>query len=140
MLILDIESTASSFGLGEDALDGDGRQQLQNVWSLQNQVHDLQARLDQLQVTMLDVMGKYGDMAHLEVLTTRNLSMGSLLIVLPFAPGLRTLSIKYSGAAGGGGEAPNLTDALFQKIFARNKFQVGGNEEERRLKIIFNDS
>lgn len=101
--------------------------QAQSVWALQNQVDDLQSRLDRLQVTMLGVMDKYGPMARLERLTVRNLSMGSLLILLPFAPGLRHLSMKYQlpqGQDQAADAVPNLTDDLFVKIFQKNKFQV----------------
>ena len=38
---------------------------------------------------MLTVMGKYGDLCQLEELHLRNLGMGSLLILLPFAPHVR---------------------------------------------------
>ena len=40
---------------------------------------------------MLTVMGKYGDLCQLEELHLRNLGMGSLLILLPFAPHVRRL-------------------------------------------------
>ena len=76
---------------------------------------------------MLDVMEKYGPMEKLEHLRLRNLSMGSLLIILPFAPNLRTLSLRYNAARGGTAAAsdesaaPNLTDDLFVKIFQRNQ-------------------
>ena len=76
---------------------------------------------------MLDVMEKYGPMEKLEQLRLRNLSMGSLLIILPFAPNLRTLSLRYNAARGGTAAAndesaaPNLTDDLFVKIFQRNQ-------------------
>ena len=39
----------------------------QNLYTLQNQVSNLQERLDSLQVTMLDVMNKYGCLKKLEV-------------------------------------------------------------------------
>ena len=71
---------------------------------------------------MLDVMEKYGPMDNLEELSLRNLSMGSILIILPFAPVLKKLSLKYMQE--GGESAPNLTDQLFQKIFIKNKFKV----------------
>ena len=80
-----------------------------------------------IQITMLDVMEKYGPMEKLEHLRLRNLSMGSLLIILPFAPNLRTLSLRYNAARGGAAAAsdesaaPNLTDDLFVKIFQRNQ-------------------
>ena len=81
----------------------------QNLYTLQNQVSNLQDRLDSLQVTMLDVMNKYGCLKKLEVgwrrhdhpdrvdqeLHLKNLSMGSLLIILPFCPSLRKLTLKY---------------------------------------------
>ncbi len=94
-----------------------------------SKVDDLQSRLNRLQVTMLGVMDKYGPMSRLEHLTLRNLSMGSLLILLPFAPNLKTLSMKYREVSGGGNtdgsdSVPNLTDELFAKIFAKNRFQV----------------
>ena len=59
----------------------------------------------------------------------RNLSMGSVLILLPFVPGIKRLTMKYSLAGGGtknnaDSTAPNLTDELFQKIFKKNKFEV----------------
>ena len=79
------------------------------------------------QITMLDVMEKYGPMEKLEHLRLRNLSMGSLLIILPFAPNLRTLCLRYNAARGGAAAAsedsaaPNLTDDLFVKIFQRNQ-------------------
>jgi hypothetical protein len=76
---------------------------------------------------MLDVMEKYGPMEKLEVLTLRNLSMGSLLIILPFAPNLKSLSLRYNvtrASSADDSAAPNLTDELFQKIFKRNKFVV----------------
>ena len=79
------------------------------------QVSSLQERLENLQVTMLDVMNKYGNLKRLEVasqsnnagdqhlsvvflpqeLHLKNLSMGSLLIILPFCPNLRKLTLKY---------------------------------------------
>merc|ERR1712080_414151 len=68
----------------------------QNLYSLQNQVSTLQERLDNLQVTMLGVMDKYGNLRKLEELHLKNLSMGSLLILLPFCPSLRKLTLKYS--------------------------------------------
>ena len=72
------------------------------------------------QGTMLTVMGKYGDLCQLEELHLRNLGMGSLLILLPFAPHVRRLTLKYSLRAEEG--APNITDSLFLKIFERNPF------------------
>ncbi len=99
------------------------------------QVDDLQSRLSRLQVTMLGVMEKYGPMSRLEHLTVRNMSMGSLLILLPFAPNLRTLSMKYREVASNSNSnaddaaVPNLTDELFAKIFQKNKFEVF--EQER---------
>ena len=93
---------------------------------------DLQSRLSRLQVTMLGVMEKYGPMSRLEHLTVRNMSMGSLLILLPFAPNLRTLSMKYrevassssSNSSADDAAVPNLTDELFAKIFQKNKFEA----------------
>ncbi len=91
---------------------------------------DLQSRLSRLQVTMLGVMEKYGPMSRLEHLTVRNMSMGSLLILLPFAPNLRTLSMKYREVASSSSSnaddaaVPNLTDELFAKIFQKNKFEA----------------
>ena len=69
---------------------------------------------------MLTVMGKYGDLCQLEELHLRNLGMGSLLILLPFCPHVRRLTLKYSLRAEEG--APNITDSLFLKIFERNPF------------------
>ena len=94
-----------------------------------------------LQITMLDVMEKYGPMEKLEHLRLRNLSMGSLLIILPFAPNLRTLSLRYNAARGAtaaidDSAAPNLTDDLFQKIFKRNQGRIHGLRKLYR--IIFN--
>ncbi len=91
---------------------------------------DLQSRLSRLQVTMLGVMEKYGPMSRLEHLTVRNMSMGSLLILLPFAPNLRTMSMKYREVASNSNSnaddaaVPNLTDELFAKIFQKNKFEA----------------
>ncbi len=75
---------------------------------------------------MLGVMEKYGPMSRLEHLRLSNLSMGSLLILLPFAPALRTLSMKYredqESSLADLMTVPNLTDELFGKIFQKNKF------------------
>ena len=88
------------------------------------QVNSLQERLTQLQVldvflqlnfilcifgeqnftiffpncqgTMLSVMDKYESLERLEELHLRNLGMASVLILLPFCPGVRVLSLKYS--------------------------------------------
>lgn len=65
------------------------------VWCQLLQVSSLQERLENLQVTMLDVMIKYGNLKKLEELHLKNLSMGSLLIILPFCPNLRKLTLKY---------------------------------------------
>ena len=117
-LILDIDNVDANGNSGlSEAFQGE-----QNVWSLQNQVLDLQSRLNQLQITMLNVMEKYGPMEKLEFLSLRNLSMGSLLIILPFAPNLKTLMMKYKQE--GPDSAPNLTDELFVKIFKKNPFKV----------------
>ena len=75
---------------------------------------------------MLSVMDKYGPMEKLEELHLKNLSMGSVLILLPFIPGVKILSMKYSSrtaSAGGGDSSPNLTDELFFKIFKKNQFK-----------------
>ena len=72
---------------------------------------------------MLSVMDKYGPMEKLEELHLKNLSMGSVLILLPFIPGVKVLSMKYSSRTGGD-SSPNLTDELFFKIFKKNTFQV----------------
>ena len=82
------------------------------------------------QGTMLTVMGKYGDLCQLEELHLRNLGMGSLLILLPFSPHVRRLTLKYSLRAEEG--APNITDSLFLKIFERNPFL-----ELERVEIFF---
>merc|ERR1712059_195186 len=92
----------------------------QNINTLQNQVSTLQDKLNQLQVTMLDVMNKYGNLKKLEELHLKNLSMGRLLIILPFCPELRKLTLKYSLRSDDA--APNLSDSLFLKIFAKNPF------------------
>ena len=71
---------------------------------------------------MLEVMEKYGPMNHLTEFRVRNLTMGSVLILLPFMPALRRLSMKYSAEAEE--NATNLTDELFGKIFRKTKFPV----------------
>jgi hypothetical protein len=48
--------------------------------------------------------------------------MGSLLILLPFCPGLKKLTLKYPLSGRGDDSVPNLTDSLFVKIFERNQF------------------
>jgi len=109
-----------------DSIDGNSNAGLneavgeQNINTLQNQVLTLTERLDQLQGRMLDVMDKYGYFKRLEDLHLKNLSMGSLLILLPFCPEVRKLSLKY--ALRGDDSVPNLTDSLFKKIFEKNKF------------------
>lgn len=72
---------------------------------------------------MLSVMDKYGPMADLEVFKVRNLSMGSILILLPFMPNVRVLAFKYTQQAEE--SASNITDDLFRKIFKKNEFKVG---------------
>ena len=84
------------------------------------QVSSLQERLTQLQGTMLSVMDKYDSLLRLEELHLRNLGMGSVLILLPFCPTVRKLTLKYSLRSEEG--APNITDSLFQRIFAKNRF------------------
>ena len=77
---------------------------------------------------MLNVMDKYGPMEKLEELHVKNLSMGSVLILLPFVPNIRKLSMKYSSRvnsnSSSGDGSPNLTDELFLKIFKKNTFPV----------------
>ncbi len=85
-------------------------------------------------VTMLSVMDKYGPMEKLEHLSVCNLSMGSVLILLPFSPYLKTLSMKYQ--LGDGDTAPNLTDELFLKIFKKNKFEVSEDSSTRNLLTV----
>ena len=80
----------------------------------------LQERLNTLQNTMMSVMNKYGNLKKLEELHLRNMGMGSLLILLPFAPHIKKLTLKYSLRSEE--EAPNITDSLFIKIFEQNKF------------------
>lgn len=70
---------------------------------------------------MLDVMEKYGPMQRLETLHIRNLSMGSLLIILPFTPLVKSVKLKYRTTDPDA--APNLTDELFKKIFKKNQFK-----------------
>ena len=60
------------------------------------QVSSLQERLTQLQCTMLSVMDKYDNLRKLEQLHLKNLGMGSLLILIPFCPELKKLTLKYS--------------------------------------------
>ena len=43
---------------------------------------------------MLNVMDKYGPMTKLESVEVRNLSMGSVLILLPYVPNIRKLVMK----------------------------------------------
>ena len=43
---------------------------------------------------MLNVMEKYGPMTKLETVEVRNLSMGSVLILLPFVPNVRKLVMR----------------------------------------------
>ncbi|CAB4062259.1 unnamed protein product [Lepeophtheirus salmonis] len=118
-LILEIDNTdADSHGL-EGVLHVPI--EANNVITLQNHVQDLHSRLDRLQVTMLSVMNNYGPLNQLEELYLKNLSMGSLLIILPFAPNLRTCTLKYSTR--NGEMAPNLSDSLFFKIFEKNRFE-----------------
>jgi len=115
-LKLEIDSTDANSNQGiQEALEN------QNIHTLENQVTSLQERLTQLQVTMLDVMNKYGNLRRLEDLHLRNLGMGSLLILLPFCPELKALTLKYSLRSDEA--APNLSDSLFLKIFDKNKFQ-----------------
>jgi len=116
-LRLEIDSTEANSNAGLQEAMGE-----QNLYTLQNQVSSLQERLDSLQVTMLDVMNKYGNLRKLEELHLKNLSMGSLLILLPFCPNLRKLTLKYSLSGRGDEVAPNLSDSLFLKIFEKNKF------------------
>ena len=52
--------------------------------------------MTQLQCTMLDVMDKYDNLRKLEELHLKNLGMGSLLILIPFCPELKKLTLKYS--------------------------------------------
>jgi len=73
---------------------------------------------------MLDVMDKYGALIHLEQLHIKNVSMGSLLILLPFAPNLSILNMSYYSNEQDEEAVPNLTDELFSKIFQKNKFEV----------------
>jgi len=115
ILRLEIDSTDGNSNAGLQEAMGE-----QNLYSLQNQVSTLQERLDNLQVTMLGVMDKYGNLRKLEELHLKNLSMGSLLILLPFCPNLRKLTLKYS--LRGDEAAPNLSDSLFVKIFEKNQF------------------
>eukprot|EP00090_Calanus_glacialis_P003393 TRINITY_DN12513_c0_g1_i1.p1 TRINITY_DN12513_c0_g1~~TRINITY_DN12513_c0_g1_i1.p1 ORF type:complete len:570 (-),score=148.82 TRINITY_DN12513_c0_g1_i1:78-1787(-) len=115
-LRLEIDSTDANSNAGiQEALED------QNIHTLENQVSSLQERLTQLQITMLDVMNKYGNLKRLEELHLRNLGMGSLLILLPFCPELKALTLKYSLRSDEA--APNLTDSLFLKIFDKNKFE-----------------
>jgi len=115
-LKLEIDSTDanSNAGIAEALQD-------QNIHTLENQVSSLQERLTQLQITMLDVMNKYGNLRKLEELHLKNLGMGSLLILLPFCPFIKKLTLKYSLRSEEA--APNVTDSLFLKIFEKNKFE-----------------
>merc|ERR1712012_22010 len=121
-------TSLESLRLEVDSTDGNSNAGIQeamaeqNVHTLQNQVGSLQERLENLQVTMLDVMNKYGNLRRLEELHLKNLSMGSLLIILPFCPNLRKLTLKYPHSGRGDDTVPNLTDSLFVKIFEKNKF------------------
>jgi len=121
-------TSLESLRLEVDSTDGNSNAGLQeamaeqNLHTLQNQVSSLQERLENLQVTMLDVMIKYGNLKKLEELHLKNLSMGSLLIILPFCPNLRKLTLKYPLSGRGDDSVPNLTDSLFVKIFEKNKF------------------
>jgi len=114
-LILEIDSTDANSNAGLSEALGE-----QNIVTLQNQVENLQEKLNTLQMTMMTVMNKYGNLIQLEELRLKNLSMGSLLILLPFCPNLVKLTLKYS--LRGDDAAPNLTDSLFLKIFERNQF------------------
>jgi len=114
-LKLEIDSIDANSNAGLQEAVGE-----QNINTLQNQVSTLQEKLNQLQVTMLDVMNKYGNLKRLEELHLKNLSMGSLLIILPFCPKLRKLTLKYSLRSDDA--APNLSDSLFLKIFEKNPF------------------
>ena len=115
-LRLDIDSTDANSNAGiQEAL------QETNIHTLENQVMSLQERLNTLQTTMLTVMNKYDSLRKLEELHLRNLGMGSVLILLPFCPKIKKLTLKYS-LRGGDDGAPNITDSLFLKIFEKNKF------------------
>lgn len=116
-LRLEVDSTDSNSNAGLQEAVAE-----QNLYTLQNQVSNLQERLDSLQVTMLDVMNKYGCLKKLEELHLKNLSMGSLLIILPFCPSLRKLTLKYPLSGRGDDSVPNLTDSMFAKIFEKNQF------------------
>ena len=65
---------------------------------------------------------RYDSLLKLEELHLRNLGMGSVLILLPFCPNVRKLTLKYSLRSEEG--APNITDSLFQRIFTKNKFSA----------------
>jgi len=114
-LILEVDSTDANSSAGLSEALGE-----QNIMTLQNQVSSLQDRLQTLQSTMLTVMNKYGNFNRLEELHLKNLSMGSLLILLPFCPNLVKMTLKYS--LRGDESAPNLSDSLFLKIFQQNPF------------------
>jgi len=114
-LILEIDSTDANSNAGLSEALGE-----QNIHTLQNQVTNLQDKLNTLQMTMLTVMNKYGNLNRLEHLHLKNLSMGSLLIILPFCPNLVKLTLKYSLRSDDA--APNLSDSLFLKIFEKNPF------------------
>jgi len=114
-LRLEIDSTDGNSNAGiQEAL------QEQNIHTLENQVTSLQERLTQLQCTMLDVMDKYDNLRKLEELHLKNLGMGSLLILIPFCPELKKLTLKYSLRSDEA--APNISDSLFRRIFEKNRF------------------
>ena len=69
---------------------------------------------------MLTVMDKYDNLKKLEELHLKNLGMGSLLILLPFCPNIKKLTLKYSLRSDDA--APNISDSLFRRIFEKNKF------------------
>ena len=69
---------------------------------------------------MLTVMDKYDNLKKLEELHLKNLGMGSLLILLPFCPNIKKLTLKYPLRSDDA--APNISDSLFRRIFEKNKF------------------
>ena len=86
---------------------------------------------------MLNVMDKYDNLRKLEELHLKNLGMGSLLILIPFCPELKKLTLKYSlrlvliiyifpsgyyGDLRSDEAAPNISDSLFRRIFEKNRF------------------
>ena len=84
---------------------------------------------------MLTVMDKYDDLRKLEELHLKNLGMGSLLILLPFCPEIKKLTLKYPLRLSGlwvfysvqyllrsDDGAPNISDSLFRRIFEKNQF------------------